>query len=202
MDKQISNPDLSHAVDYARRVFDHNLDWYKNADTKAEIVLTLDGVFLTFVTSSILMKPVDSLEILRSFTILTWSLFGIMSLSLAGSIFCAIACLWSRISLFKRARDKYFEARKIDAEKLETYVPETTFFFQSISRLDPHLYQKFLLSANKEFEVLALTADIHTLSKNVLSKHRFVDFSFMLAGICLLCFFALGISYFVALIGP
>jgi hypothetical protein len=84
---------------------------------------------------------------------------------------------------------------------LETYVPESTFFFQHISWLAPQLYQKLLLSANKEFEVLAVTANIHELSKNISSKHRFVDFSFILAGICLLCFFALGISYLIALIG-
>jgi len=201
--KQVSSSDLSDPVDYARRVYDHNLDWYKNADTKAEIILTLDGVFLAFVTSSIFMNQADLLKILGNFTTLTWLFLWLMSLSLAGSIICSISCLWSRISLAnRRTKERYFAERKIEVDKLETYVPEATFFFQKISWLDPDLFRKLMLTVDKEFEISALAADTHTLSRNVLRKHQRVDFSFILAGTSLLFFLALCITYLLALCGP
>jgi hypothetical protein len=197
--KQASSSDLSDAVEYARRIFDSNLDWYKNADTKAEIMLTLDGIFLAFVTGSIFMKRGDLQEILANFTIWTWLFFGLMCLALAGSILCAIACLWSRISLTKRAKERYLKDRKIHVDKLETYLPEATLFFQKISWLDSKLYQSLILSVNKRFEIQALAADVHTLAGNVVKKHQLVDVGFILTGVSLLLFLALGISYMLAL---
>ena len=191
--------DLSDALEYARRIMCNNLDWYKSADTKAEIILSLDGVFLAFVTSSVFMKRADLLEILGNFTVWTWMFLGLMCLALAGSILCAVACLWSRIPLSKRAKEEYLADRKIQTDKLETYTPEVTFFFQKISWLNADLYQRQLLSADKRFEIQALAADIHTLSGNVTKKHILVDYAFMLTGASLLLFLVTGISYLAAL---
>jgi hypothetical protein len=41
----MSSVDPDNAVDYARRLHDRILNWYKNADSKAQVLLTLDGVF-------------------------------------------------------------------------------------------------------------------------------------------------------------
>ena len=38
----------THNFEYTQRVYDSVLDWYKNADAKAQIIFTLDGAFLTF----------------------------------------------------------------------------------------------------------------------------------------------------------
>lgn len=201
-DKQTPNTDLSDAVEYARRSYDSNLDWYKNADTKAEVILSLDGIFLAVVTGSIFMKRSDLLEILAGFTIWTWLFFGSMCVALAASILCAIACLWSRIPLSQRAKEQYLASRNIQVDRLETYLPEATFFFQKISWLNSELYQRLLLSTNKRFEIQALAADVHTLSRNVLRKHQLVDAGFFLTGLSLLLFLAVGISYLVAFIEP
>ena len=200
--KPVEQSDLSDAVDYVRHVHQFNLDWYKNADTKAEIILSLDGIFLTVVTAAIFMNQADLVGILKKFTNWTWFFLGLMSLSLAGSILCTIACLWSRISLSRRAKDKYFVERKIQVDKPETYPPEATFFFQEISWFDPALYQKLLLSVDKKFVIRALAADVHILASYVLKKHQLVDFGFLLAGASLLSFLALGISYLIAITGP
>lgn len=200
--KQMPNTDLSDAVEYTRRIYDSNMDWYKNADTKAEIILSLDGIFLAFVISSIFMKQGDLLEILESFTVWTWLFFGLMFMALAGSILCAIACLWSRIPLTKRRRDQYLAKRNIRVDKQDTYLPEVTFFFQKISWLNSDLYQKLLLSTNKRFEIEALATDVHVLAGNVVKKHRLVDFGFFLTGISLLLFLAAGVSYLLAFSQP
>lgn len=205
MDKetmQVTNTDLSDAVEYTWRIFNSNIDWYKNADTKAQIILSLDGIFLAFVTNSIFMKRADLIALLVGFTVWTWLLFGLMCVALAGSILCAIACLWSRIPLTKRGRDKYLASHNIQVDKLDTYLPEATFFFQKISWLKSDLYQRLLLSADKRFEIEALGPDIHTIASNVVKKHRLVDVGFLLTGISLLLFLATGISYLVSFSNP
>jgi hypothetical protein len=174
------------------------MDWYKNADTKAEIILSLDGIFLAFVTSSIFMKRADLSELLVGFTVWTWLFFSLMCIALAGSILCAIACLWSRIPLTKRGREQYLASQNIQLDQLDTYPPEATFFFQKISWLKSDLYQSLLLSANKRFEIEALGPDIHTLAGNVVKKHRLVDVGFLLTGFSLLLFLATGVSYLVS----
>jgi hypothetical protein len=198
--KQTLDLNLKDSVEYARRVFEHNFNWYKNADSKAEIILAIDGIFLGFVTSSIFIKQSELVDILQSFKSITWFLLGLMSLCLTGSIISSVACLWSRIPIFtKCARKDYFAKKGIDAKNIETYIPEATWFFQKISWLDPNLYQELMLSTGKQFEISALAIDIHELSRNVLKKHKWVDISFFLAAISLLCFLAFGISYLITL---
>ncbi len=40
--------DLSEGLDYARALYELILNWYRNADLKAQVLLTLDGVFWPF----------------------------------------------------------------------------------------------------------------------------------------------------------
>jgi hypothetical protein len=196
-----SDSNLDNSVEYIRRVFDHNLFWYKNADAKAEIILTLDGVFLGFVTSLIFINQIDLIEILRRFTSLSWLCLGLMVVCLTGSIVSSIICLWSRIPMFvRRAQKNYFVKNGIDVNNMKTYLPETTFFFQKISWLEPTIYQKYMLSTGKKFEISALALDVHVLSKNVLKKHKWVDIGFFLTGLSLLCFLAFSISYLLTLV--
>jgi hypothetical protein len=196
-----SDSNLEDSVEYIRRVFEHNLFWYKNADAKAEIILTLDGVFVGFVTSLIFVKQIDLIGILRHFTSFSWLLLELMVVCLTGSIVSSIFCLWSRIPIFSgRAQRNYFAEKKIDAKNIKTYLPETTFFFQKISWLEPTVYQKYMLSTDKKFEISALALDVHVLSKNVLKKHRWVDIGFFLTGLSLLCFLAFSISYLLILV--
>jgi hypothetical protein len=39
------NDKKSPALEYSRRTFDGVLEWYKNADSKAQVILTIDGAF-------------------------------------------------------------------------------------------------------------------------------------------------------------
>jgi hypothetical protein len=43
-----SDSDLTSAVNYSNPVFANVVDWYKNADSKAQIILTLDGHWWRF----------------------------------------------------------------------------------------------------------------------------------------------------------
>lgn len=45
---------VTSSLEYTRRLYESVLDWYKNADAKAQVVLSLDGIFLTFVGTTVL----------------------------------------------------------------------------------------------------------------------------------------------------
>jgi hypothetical protein len=184
----------SDALDYARRLFERVIDWYKNADSKAQILLTLDGAFLTFLTGSIFKSPDDTYKIIQRFERDTWLFLIMMCLCLIGSIVCALFCLWSRIFLLPR-RDSILKQERRDLKTAERYSPNVMLFFRTISWLDHNKFQEQLGSIDKEFEIRALASQIYLLSKRVNTKHIAVNYGFVLAGASLIFFMAVGISY-------
>ncbi len=73
-----SEVDQSTAMAYSKLVFANVVDWYKNADSKAQIILTLDGALVAFLTSSIFKRPAELSDIIRNLTPRTWLLLVAM----------------------------------------------------------------------------------------------------------------------------
>jgi hypothetical protein len=189
-----SNPELTDALDYARRVFDKVLDWYKNADSKAQIILTLDGIFLTFLTSSVFRNPNEISNVISRFKFDTWLFLALMCLCLVGSIVSALMCLWSRVFL-RAEQDSVLIRAKEELKTSERYSPNVMLFFKTISWLDHDEFQEQLGKVDKEFEIKALASQIFLLSKRVYRKHLLINCGFVLAGASLIFFLAVGISY-------
>jgi hypothetical protein len=190
----MSSQVTSDAVDYARRLLELVINWYNNADSKAQIILTLDGVFLTFLTSSILKSPDDIRKIIGGFGLDTWLFMILMCLCLIGSIISALMCLLSRIFLLPK-RDSILRQERKKVKTAATYSPNVMLFFQTISWLDHNKFQEQLKNVDKEFEVKALASQIYHLSKRVNTKHRAVNYGFVFTGASLVFFLAVGISY-------
>jgi hypothetical protein len=192
----MANNENSLALEYARRIFDAALDWYKNADSKAQIILTLDGAFLAFLTDSIFRQQAELLRLLSQFGWETWLLLGLMCAALSGSILSAIICLWSRID----SREKLDEALReggVDVKKAETYKPEYMYFFQFLSRLQASQLATRLSTLDQRFEIEALAHEIQILSGNVMKKHSWVNVGFALVGLSLLLFLSAAVSYVI-----
>jgi len=190
----MSSQVTSDAVEYSRHLFKLVIGWYKNADSKAQVILTLDGAFLTFLTSSIVLKPDELEKIVGRFGRDTWLFLILMCLCLVGSIVSALICLLSRIFLLPK-RDSVLIKDRASVKTAERYSPNLMLFFQSISWLDHDKFQEQLKTIDKEFEVAALGSQIHHLSKRVTTKHKAVNYGFIFAGATLLFFLAVGISY-------
>lgn len=190
----MSSQVTSDAVDYSRRLLELVINWYNNADSKAQIILTLDGAFLTFLTSSILGNPDNVGKIIGRFGPDTWLLLMLMCLCLVGSIVGALMCLLSRIFLLPK-RDSVLRRERARVKTAKKYSPNVMLFFQSVSWLDHDKFQEQLKTVDKEFEVEALASQIHHLSKRVNTKHKAVNYGFVFAGATLVFFLAVGISY-------
>lgn len=187
----------SPSLDYARRLFDNIIDWYKNADTKAQILLTLAGVFLSFLTSAAFTKKSDLKSILELFGIETWVLLAFMVMFLIATIISALLCLRSRLAdpedIVKHLHDIVE-----DYEVKDRQWPETMWFFGMIAQLkDRRRFQARLHEFTVEDELRALSSQIFIVSKNVLKKHIWVNRGVLFIALTLLAFLASGVSYIV-----
>lgn len=190
----MSSQVTSDAVEYARRLLELVISWYNNADAKAQIILTLDGVFLTFLTSSSLGNPDNIRKIIEGFGQETWLFLILMCLCLIGSIVSALMCLLSRIFLLP-SRDSILRQAREEVKTAQTYSPNVMLFFQSISWLDHNKFQEQLKTVDQKFEVEALASQIYHLSKRVNTKHKAVNYGFIFTGATLVFFLAAGVSY-------
>jgi hypothetical protein len=186
--------DFSDSLDYSRRLFERVIDWYKNADLKAQIILTINGAFLTFLTSSIFKNPEELAKVTQRFGFSTWLFLILMCVCLVGAIISALMCLWSRIFFFSK-RDEVLVVERKGIKDAKKYSPNVMLFFETISWLDHDKFQSQLLSIDKEFEIKALASQSYLLSKRVHIKHRIINFGFALSGGSLIFFLASGISY-------
>src|SRR5688572_23664204 len=84
-------------LDYVRRVYSNVLDWYKSADTKAQVILTVNGLVITFLTSSILTAPETVQATFDSFGVETWVFLFAFTFGAVAALICAVLCLYSRL---------------------------------------------------------------------------------------------------------
>ncbi|MBW4660285.1 MAG: hypothetical protein KME15_16540 [Drouetiella hepatica Uher 2000/2452] len=186
---------MSSKLEYSRRLYDDVLDWYKSADSKAQVVLAIDAAFLAFLTSTVFSEPDKLRSILDVFSWVTWLNLALMLLSLIVSIGAAISCVWSRIYSIREVKQiiKKAESRCQDSDK---YPPEMImWFFQFIEALDQKKFQVTLESSEEEFELKVLAEEIYVLSSNVRKKHIAVNIGFGFAALSLIFFVMAAVSY-------
>ena len=183
------------ALAYSNLVLANTVDWYRNADSKAQIILSLDGALVAFLTSSLFKKAEDLAPITAHFTAFTWVLLAAMCTCLAASIVSALLCLWSRVFLGIKRDSVLGQERQRIAEGEKLYSPNVMFFFKTICWLDHDRFQAQLEQVDEEFHIRAVGSQAYLLSKRVYRKHVLVNAGFVLAGASLILFLASGVSY-------
>ena len=181
--------DKSVALAYSNLLLANVVDWYKNADFKAQIILTLDGALVAFLTTSIFKKPDELTAITHNLTTSTQVLLIAMCACLVGSIISAIMCLWSRVFLGIK-RDSILGQERMRIRNVEmSYSPNVMLYFKTISWLDHDRFQQQLQTVDPAFQIKALGSQAYLLSKRVYRKHVWVNAGFVLAGTGLVLFF-------------
>ena len=175
-------------LEFSRNLYERTIDWYKNADSKAQIILTLNGALISFLAASIFKNPDELFKIIRKFNGFTWFCLFAMGVCIAGSVTFAIKCLWSRISTSVEG----------DAESKDRSIIDEMAFFGTIRRLKLDDFRNQLPQMNENAEIKALGTQIYLLSRNVNEKHLAVNLSFVLIGGALIFFLLGGISYLLS----
>ncbi len=181
-------------VEYARRMYDRAIDWYKVAETKAQLLLTVNGAFVT-VAFGLLSGSIEELRIsLDAAGAFTWLFLTLAVASLSGSIAVAAATL---LSQHRRHIREDFAQLAIDPQDRSTYRPESMWYFGHIAQLQWQGVQQVLRDADDDLEVKVLTYNIHGLAKAVLRKHRLINVGWLLTTTTLLSLIAAGVSLLV-----
>ena len=167
-------------VEYTRLLYDDVVRWYQSADTKAQVILAIDGAFLAFVTSGVFAKPDDLKAVIDAFSKWTWLFLALTTASLLGSIGAALSCLRSRI-YSKKEVDESVERGTSGGTECPRYSADIMWFFQIVAALDPGVFRHTLEGATPAFEIEARASQIQILSRNVRNKHRDANVGFYLA---------------------
>ena len=189
---------LNENIEYTRNLYQNVLDWYKNADSKAQVILAIDGGLVAFISSTAFYSPEEIRVILKEFTPITSIFLTFMFASLLASMGSAILCLWSRIYSaddLKIIIDNAISKAKNSEFSNYPYPPSVSCFFQFIERLEKEKFRETLNSVDIVFETKALSNQIYILSGNVRRKHYYVNLGFMFSLAALIFFFLSSISY-------
>lgn len=195
----MSENEPSIPLTYARSQFDRVIDWYKSADLKAQIILTINGAFLTFITSSVFKGPQEIWQITHKLYAFTWLCLFLMCVCLIGSIAVALSCLWSRIFLTEE-RDQVLLEAKAKLKESSRYPASVMLFFKTITWLDHDRFVTEMKDVDEKFEIEALSSQVYLLSQRVNIKHILVNIGFLLTGASLVFFLIGGVSYVVNLL--
>ena len=125
--KPATNPN----IEYLRRVYANVFEWYRIADSKAQLLLTLDGAFITIIVTNTFAKPDELLSRLDRAGAVGGALVGLAALTIATSVYCALRCLYSRISNAK-LKDAH-QQLGVAPDNPDTYCPAIAWWFGLIA---------------------------------------------------------------------
>jgi hypothetical protein len=83
-------------VEYVRRMYDRIIDWYKVAEAKAQLLLTVNGAFVTVAFGLLSGSIAELRRSLDAAGALTWLFLMLAVVALSGSILAASATLLSQ----------------------------------------------------------------------------------------------------------
>ena len=146
------------ALAFSRGVYASTMDWYKVADSKGQLLLALNGVYITALSSVTTASSQRLVQIHASLPLATLFLLAGAALATAISILMAIACLYSRLSdaTLNELRKSFTEQ---DAQGGIRYRPAALYWFGTIARADRDIGLKMVQSADEAFELSAVTED-------------------------------------------
>jgi hypothetical protein len=186
-------------VEYARRVYDRALDWYKVAEAKAQLILAATGLFLTILGSGLFGKVNDIRALVELFGAETWVFLGISLLAVVGAVLCAT---WVLLSLHRRAAHD-FASLHVDPADPNTYRPEVLWYFGHLASLQPGSAVTALRSvaalrrADPTVEIAILSYNVVHLVRRVLRKHRLINAGWTLTALALVMLIAVAASLIV-----
>jgi hypothetical protein len=164
-------PEISNtSIEFARRTYNESLNWYKSAESKAQILLGVVGAFIVFLSGIIFRNPKDLKDIIGRFDTGIWIGLGLFFLSICFSLFACYRCLWSRLNE-KRLKEL--------ANTGDTYADDRLLFFGFHALHEPDKLFRSLKAIDTKRELNIYAIQMIELSKNVLKKHQWVNWGFV-----------------------
>ncbi len=179
-------------VEYLRHMYAMTRAWYTAAETKAQLLLAVNGLFVTVLFGILFGNSGDRHLGAARFGSGTWVLLSVSAVALVIAIICAALCLWS---LHGRAKAE-FDSLGVDPEEPASYQPEMLWYFGHIARLKRGAVKERLRSVDRRFEIETLSYHVVDLAHKVLRKHRWVNAGWAFTALALIALVAAGASFF------
>ena len=175
---------MKEQLEAAEKIYGAVLDWYKSAETKAQIILTVLSSFIAFSTGIILSNPESFRKTVAVFDTLIYAALFVALVSILYGLYASFMCLRSRLD-------------KISFEDTEPnmYSAKEMFFFGHHAHHKPEILFDSLKSLSIERQLEMLAYQIIALSKNVVVKHRYVNRGFLAVCICVCAFLLIIVLY-------
>lgn len=192
---QISTEDVGASLDYSRRLYSTVVDWYKTAETKAQVLLSLDGIIVSLLLGSLFREQQAVRGITGYFGLETWIAVASATVCMACSIVSALMCLISRMMPRAEVRRRYADV--LANPDRGQYPPEMMWFFQTISELDETRYAEEALHVTGDIENRAIISQNFVLAGKVVKKHIWINRGFAFAALSLVSLLLSGGSYII-----
>jgi hypothetical protein len=182
------------AIEFARRVYDIGIDWYKTVERKAQLLLTANGAFAAILLGVASSNVGELRHFGRVARVETWCF-----MALTAALFCA-AIGFAAASLLSRHQHNIasdFARLGIDRRDPATYREEAAWYFGHLASLEFAAAVELLRRADQRMEFTVLTYNVAGLSHVVLRKHRLINAGWMLTAGALLAMTGAGVSLFV-----
>ncbi|MCY4725960.1 hypothetical protein NYO98_06695 [Nocardioides sp. STR2] len=171
-------------------------NWYQSAEAKAQLILTVNGIFVAFL-SSLVLRGVNTLyDSLSEFAFETWLLLGAMAACLASSIICAVLALANRGLRADRLAGLY-RMHAVDPDIPETVRPEVVMHFYPISGLSNRAFVDRMVSVDTPFATRAIVNDSHVFACFIRAKYRWINRGYILMGATFVFFLMTSADYAV-----
>ncbi len=121
-------------AEYVRRAYERAIDWYKVAETKAQLLLTVNSVLVTVGFGIVLGRITEAHALAGTSGVETWVFLFLAIAAFIGAISSAAACLWSRHS---RNAKQAFVYLGVDPADPASYCPEVLWYFGHLAFLGP-----------------------------------------------------------------
>jgi hypothetical protein len=175
--------------DYVTALYHDRLQWYGDVQTRAQVLLTIDGIFTGFLTGTLLGKANDVRAVVDHFGPETWAFLLLMGIALGLSLILTVAALNPRKS--RRQIDRMVRAESA----MRPYPANVMWWFMFVSRLDRERFIEEATHASPELMRRALGYEVYDLSKHLEFKFRAVRAAFRSTSVALIAFLATGGSY-------
>jgi pycsar effector protein len=181
-------------VEYLRHMYASTRGWYAAAETKAQLLLAVNGIFVTVLFGILFGLPGDARVNPSRFKIDTWVLIGLSVTALVAAILCATLCLWS---LHGRAKTELAKMETDSEEELTSHKPEAFWYFGHIASMPPSAVREKLCSVDHRFEIEVLSYHVIDLARKVLRKYQWVNAGWAFTALALIALAAAGGTFFL-----
>ena len=179
-------PQVSPALEVARGIHAEVRASNRDLYTRAQIVLTLDGIVLGATAAALAGKPDDLRGAVNVFAVTTWLALAVAGAALVASVLSCALALFSR-----HRREPHAGAG--------AYEPAHMWFYAQIAGLDPKQFVERTAQADSEFEVRARLGQVAIMAPIMVRRAQWVNRAFASTALSFVAFALAAADYVVRL---